>query len=163
MIKYPRKFTDIQEKEICKQYIEEEISTVALSKMWKCDPSTITFILRKRGYRVRSLSEAQKGKRVGKDNSFYGKHHSEETKRKNSEFHKGKKAWNKGLTKETNEKVKSMSKKLEKRTLSDETKRKISKVNKGKKAWNKNKKLGPPSVKTRKKISKANKGRKSLE
>ena len=35
-------------------------------------------------------SEAKKGKYCGKNNSFYGKHHSEETKQKQSEAKKGK-------------------------------------------------------------------------
>ena len=43
--------------------------------------------------------------RVGKGNSFYGKKHSKATKNKISEKNKGKKCWNKSLTKETDNRV----------------------------------------------------------
>ncbi len=39
---------------------------------------------------LNKMSEAQKGKRVGENNPFYGKHHTEETKNKNSISHKNK-------------------------------------------------------------------------
>lgn len=42
---------------------------------------------------------------VGENNPFYGKHHSEETISKLREMNKGHQAWNKGLTKETDERV----------------------------------------------------------
>lgn len=45
---------------------------------------------------------------------------------------KGRTAWNKGLTKETDERVRKYSK-----PMSEETKRKISEANKGKMAWSK--------------------------
>ena len=35
------------------------------------------------------MREATRGKRVGKNNHFYGKHHTEEFKREKSEFNKG--------------------------------------------------------------------------
>ena len=38
----------------------------------------------------------KKGKYTGEKNSFYGKHHTEESKRKNAEAHKGKNIWTKG-------------------------------------------------------------------
>ncbi len=37
---------------------------------------------------------------VGENNPFYGKHHTKESRRKNSESCKGRVAWNKGLTKD---------------------------------------------------------------
>lgn len=58
---------------------------------------------------IQNISKSRKGQFVGKENPFYGKHHSEKTKRflsgrvvsdearkKNSDFHKGKIPWNKG-------------------------------------------------------------------
>src|SRR3989442_448070 len=42
----------------------------------------------------RKMSEVKKGKMIGSENPFFGKHHSEETRRKNSEAHKGKPSWN---------------------------------------------------------------------
>ena len=44
----------------------------------------------------KKMSEAKKGKHLGKDNSFYGKHHSEESKKKMSEANKGRHWYNNG-------------------------------------------------------------------
>ena len=46
-------------------------------------------------------SEAAK-RRTGEKNSFYGKHHSDETKKRISEAKKGKTPWNKGLKRARN-------------------------------------------------------------
>lgn len=43
---------------------------------------------------------------VGENNPFYGKHHTMESKKKNSDSCKGRIPWNNGLTKETDERVK---------------------------------------------------------
>ena len=68
-----------------------------------------------------------------------GRKLSEETKRKISESHKGKPAWNKGLK------------------ASDETRRKMSESHKGKPVWNRG---IPHSEETRRKMSEALRGRK---
>ena len=44
----------------------------------------------------KKMSEAKKEKYIGKDNSFYGKHHSEESKKKMSEAQKGRHWYNNG-------------------------------------------------------------------
>ena len=44
----------------------------------------------------KKMSEARKGKHLGKDNSFYGKHHSEESKKRMSEANKGRHWYNNG-------------------------------------------------------------------
>lgn len=44
----------------------------------------------------KKMSESQKGKRTGEDNPFYGKHHSEETRKKWSEARKGNRWFNNG-------------------------------------------------------------------
>lgn len=65
---------------------------------------------------IKKMSESKKGKMIGEKNPFWGKTHSKETRRKISEAHKGKPspmkgkktgkpAWNKGLFKETDERV----------------------------------------------------------
>lgn len=116
----------------------------------------------------RKISEAKKGK----NNPNYGKHLSEETKRKISEANKGHTAWNKGLTENTDERVrrnseanrgKHRSEEFKRKTskakkgnhCSEETKLKISEANKGRIPWNKGE---PFSEETRRKMSKAKKG-----
>lgn len=42
------------------------------------------------------ISSSMKGKYLGEQNPFYGKHHSEQTKQKMSEARKGRTSWNKG-------------------------------------------------------------------
>jgi len=87
------------------------------------------------------MSESQK-KRFEKEIVWNkGKTASEETKRKLSESHKGQVAWNKGLTKETDKRIKELSEKHKRilieintgRKVSEESKREISKSNKGRK------------------------------
>lgn len=55
----------------------------------------------------KKMSETKKGTATGKDNPFYGKIHSEESKRKMSVSSMGQVAWNKGIphTEETKEKL----------------------------------------------------------
>ena len=70
---------------------------------------------------------------IGENHPMFGKTHSEEIKKKQSESHKGQIAWNKSLTKETDLRVKQISKSLkgEKNYMfgkhhSEETKQKMS-------------------------------------
>lgn len=78
-----RKFTNIQEKEICKQYFsEEKPSTVVLAERWNCSVSIVWKIIKRNGFSLRSQSEAMRGK----ESPMKGKHHSETTKRKMSKF-----------------------------------------------------------------------------
>jgi group I intron endonuclease len=69
------------------------------------------------------LRKAMLGKHSGENHPLYGKHHTEETKRKLSESHKGKHP-----SEETRKKIKESSKG---KHLSEETKRKISKAKMG--------------------------------
>jgi len=73
------------------------------------------------------IRENNKGKHNhnGKNNPMYGKHHTEESKQKNSESHKGKIGWNKGLTKETDSRVKKISDLMKNTNFSDEHRNKI--------------------------------------
>lgn len=48
----------------------------------------------------------------GKNNSFYGKHHTEESKKKMSKSHIGNIPWNKGLTKDKDRRIKEYGKKI---------------------------------------------------
>ena len=70
----------------------------------------------------KSMSESRKGKRMGANNSFYGKHHTEETKKRLSKLAKGRTPWNKGIP------------------MCEEQKRKLSEAKKGQIPWNKGKK-----------------------
>ena len=78
----------------------------------------------------RKMSEVAK-RRTGEKNPFFGKHHTDDTRMKISEANKGK-------------------------TLSEETRRKMSESLKGKNSWLKGKTL---SEETKKKMSEARKGR----
>ena len=86
--------------------------------------------------RAEHMSLHHKGKsinyqRFGKDAPMYGKHHSEETKHKISESHKGLNIWSKGkcLSDETKRKL---SEALKGKHHSEETKHKMSESHKGK-------------------------------
>lgn len=68
----------------------------------------------------------------GKNNPFYGKSHSEETRKKMSENGKGKK-----MPPRTDEYKKMLSERMKNRIVSEETKQKISMSKKGKSSWNK--------------------------
>lgn len=109
----------------------------------------------------RKNSEANKIATAGENNGMFGKHHSEETKKKIGDNQRG---WH--HTDETKKVISNSLKGLLKgRKLSDETKRKISESRKGKKPWNKGKKLGPRKIprtyseQARKNISNSKKGK----
>ena len=86
--------------------------------------------------------------------SCLGRIHSEETKRKMSTAHKGRK-----FTAETRERMRLSSiERWKKSSVSDETKRKMSEAHKGLTPWNKG---VPQTEETKKKISDALKGRPS--
>ena len=75
------------------------------------------------------MSESHKGKQTGKNNPFYGKHHSEESKQKMSESNKGKNnsMYGKHLSEETKQK---MSEKLSKKVICITTGKTFSSVTK---------------------------------
>lgn len=75
----------------------------------------------------------------------------------------GKKGWNKGLTKETDQRVANVSEKLTGRVFTDEWRKNIGISNKGKSAWNKGltKDTDERIAKGAKKISESTKGRES--
>ena len=80
------------------------------------------------------MSDSQlKANRGGINHPMYGKHHKESSRIKSSESHMGIPSWNKGLTKETDERVMKIYLKLKGRKLSEQ-----NKINIGissKKAW----------------------------
>ena len=76
------------------------------------------------GYNFKFGGKNNSGSCKGELNHMYGKHHSEETKKKMSDAHKGEKSHMYGTH------------------LSEETKKKMSDAHKGRKAWNKGKKTG---------------------
>jgi group I intron endonuclease len=102
----------------------------------------------------RKHSETTIKKLSGKNNHFYGKTHSDETKKKISESNKGRKVWNTGcqLSEETKKKISESNKGKQTwlgRTHSEETKNKLKQYNTGRQL----------SEETKKKISESNKGR----
>ena len=101
---------------------------------------------------TREHNAFKKGKYTGEKNPMYGKHHSAESKKKNSYFHKGK-----HLSEETKNKI-SEANKGEKhpnygKHHSEETKKKMSEAAKGKHL----------SEETKKKMREAHKGKKHTE
>ena len=91
---------------------------------------------------MKEAAEAHSKVMKGENNPMYGKHHSEESRKKMSELQKGHTAWNKG------------------KQLSAETRKKISEGNKVKRTGKDNQNYGNHlSAETRKKISEAMKGK----
>ena len=88
---------------------------------------------------MKEVAEATSKAMKGEKNSFYGRHHSEEAKKKMSKARKGKPTWSKG------------------KKLSEETKKKISEAQKGENNHNYGKHF---SEETKKKLSEAMKGNK---
>lgn len=50
------KFSTKQEKQICKQYIEDRLSTIVLAKKWNCNSETISNIIKRNGYTLRTCN-----------------------------------------------------------------------------------------------------------
>jgi len=125
----------------------------------------------------RKMSESRKGKRLGKDNPMFGKHHSVETRRKMSEDRKGEKHPMYG-THPSEESRRKMSASHKGKQLgkdnpmfgkhptpwnrgiprTEEEKKKMSESSKGIPAWNKGK-TGIYSEETIRKMSEARKGK----
>ena len=109
----------------------------------------------------RKNSESNKISTAGEKNGMFGKHHSEETRKKIGEKSRGRVD-----SKETRRKKSIATTRINKgRKLSEETKRRISRARKGKSPWNKGKKFGKRQVprtfseQARKNISEGCKGR----
>lgn len=76
---------------------------------------------------LEKIKEKRKQK-FGKENSFYGKHHTKEAKEKMGLTKKGKSPWNKGLTKKTDKRVKKYGLRLVGRKIPIETRQKESQI-----------------------------------
>jgi len=134
------------------KYIIEKLNTYEIGKICGVDNSVIIRVLKRHGIKTRSISESKKGEK----HHMWGKHHSEEAKRKMSEAHKGEKNHNYGK-KFSNEHRRKMSEARRGENhpnwgkhLSEEVRIKISEANKGRHL----------SEETRQKLSEAHKGEK---
>jgi len=124
-------FTKEQELQICAEYFsDKKVNTYVLAKKWNCSNVTISNIIKKNGYKLRNSSEC----------------------------HKGQKAWNIGLTKETDERVRRGSDKLKGQKRSEEQRNNLSISCMGRKAWNKD--LTKETDERVKKVSNSTKGKK---
>jgi transposase len=56
-------FSEEQETRICKQYVIDKLSIPTLAKMHNCGVATINNIIERNGYKLRTKSESQKGKK----------------------------------------------------------------------------------------------------
>ena len=84
---------------------------------------------------------------TGVNNGMFGKHHSKEARRKQSEIKKGKSTWNKGLTMKNDERVKKYTEARKGFRHSEITKEKLRKYTGGKAAnWQGGKSFEPYSV-----------------
>lgn len=152
-----RKFIKEEELQICTEYFsKEKPSTTILAKKWGCTEPTIRNIIIRNGYKLRTNSEALKGKFIGEKHPMFGKHPtawnkdiqtgplSEKTKQKMSKSHEGKIGYWRGKhpsenhKKKTSKTMKSNYHYLRGNHLPEETKRKSSISHLGQKAWNKN-------------------------
>jgi len=120
----------LNENWLYKKYIIEKLSSYEIANICQVDSTTISNWMRKFNIKARTLSEAREGKYYGKENHFFGKHHSDESKKK-------------------------MRKKAMGWKFSKETRKKLSRAHRGENnhAWGKH-----PSKEARAKMSKAHKG-----
>jgi len=134
-------FTKEEELQVCNEYFsKEKPSTIVLSKKWNCSDVAIRAIIIRNGYKLRTISEANKGHAAWNKNipcseeskqkmrdKKLGTKQSEETVRKRIKKLLGHKSWSKGLTKETNESLKKSSESHKNIPCSKESKEKMSK------------------------------------
>jgi hypothetical protein len=83
---------------------------------------------------IQKMSESKKNKYVGENNPFYGKHHTQKTKQKISEIHKGK-----IISEETKQKISEKLKGQKQYEMTDKIRKKISDTKKGCNSPNKGK------------------------
>lgn len=133
---------------------EAEQKEIELIAYYKSDNRNYGYNIEHGGNAVGKMAEETRQKIIqnmpdlsGENHPLYGKHLSEETKRKISESHKGKTA-----SEETRRKLSEIHK-----NISDETRRKMSESRKGEKNHNYGKKM---PFETRMKLSEAHKGKK---
>jgi hypothetical protein len=121
--KDPKVFTKEQELEICSGYFsEDKPNTYILAKRWDCSSSFVRTIIRRNGYKLRTPSEALKGRKVHNKGLTYEEEYGIEKAKEMKELVsvktkegmdnievKEKCGWSKGLTKETSGGVKNSS------------------------------------------------------
>jgi len=57
-------FRNVKEQQICKQYVENKLSTLELAKINRCTPQTIRNIIKRNGYDLRTQKELMKDPKV---------------------------------------------------------------------------------------------------
>jgi len=129
-------------------YYHKKMVLREMGELLGCSQNTVRRRMNDLEIPVRTSSESAKirGSQKGRNNPFYGRHHTHKTKKKLSEILKGKTPWNKGkfFSEESKEKM-SLTRKVRFENgeepwnkgipCSTETKEKISEANKGKTSW----------------------------
>lgn len=133
------------------KYWVEELSISQIADIVGCSHTAVWLALTRLNIPKRTISDALRGNknpRYGKhypkeESPMFGKHHRKASKQKIGDANRGKKGWNKGLTKEDNEGVRRIS----------ESKKGEGNPNFGKKGINNPQYRKPRSKKTKQKIS----------
>lgn len=55
-----KRFAPEQEREICELYFEGQLGSIKLARQFQCSPSTVKYLIKKNGFKLRSFSEARK-------------------------------------------------------------------------------------------------------
>lgn len=65
------RFSPSEEKEICRLYLEDKFGSYGLAEQFQCPSKTIQRVIKRNGFKLRSLSEANKGN-FGAKNGRWG-------------------------------------------------------------------------------------------
>lgn len=65
-----RHFSPSKEKDICRLYFEDRLSSNKLAERFQCHSETVRRLIKRNGFKLRSLREANKGRFEAKNNRY---------------------------------------------------------------------------------------------